>query len=65
MSKTTTNQNETQTETEDMLKEDQDFQETEIIDEAEKVHVIFSKIRSLKTCSFLCLKASRRPRVCA
>lgn len=37
MSKTTTNQNETQTETEDMLKEDQEFQETENIDEAEKV----------------------------
>ena len=36
MSKTTTNQNETQTETEDMLKEDQEFQETENIDEAEK-----------------------------
>ena len=28
MSKTTTNQNETQTETEDMLQEDQEFQET-------------------------------------
>ncbi len=37
MSKTTTNQNETQTETEDMLKEDQEFRETENIDEAEKV----------------------------
>ena len=37
MSKTTTNQNETQTETENMLQEDQDFQETEKIDEAEKV----------------------------
>ena len=37
MSKTTTNQNETQTETEDMLQEDQEFQETENIDEAEKV----------------------------
>ena len=37
MSKTTTNQNETQTETEGMLKEDQEFQETENIDEAEKV----------------------------
>ena len=37
MSKTTTNQNETQTETEDMLQEDQEFQETEKIDEAEKV----------------------------
>ena len=36
MSKTTTNQNETQTETQDMLKEDQEFQETENIDEAEK-----------------------------
>ena len=36
MSKTTTNQNETQTETEDMLQEDQEFQETENIDEAEK-----------------------------
>ena len=36
MSKTTTNQNETQTETEDMLKEDQEFQETENLDEAEK-----------------------------
>ena len=34
MSKTTTNQNETQTE--DMLQEDQEFQETENIDEAEK-----------------------------
>ena len=37
MSKTTTNQNETQTETEDMLQEDQEFQETEKIDEAEKL----------------------------
>ena len=37
MSKTTTNQNETQTDTEDMLNEDQEFQETENIDEAEKV----------------------------
>ena len=37
MSKTTTNQNETQTETENMLQEDQEFQETENIDEAEKV----------------------------
>jgi molecular chaperone GrpE len=37
MSKTTTNQNETQTETEDMLQEDQEFQETENIDEAEKI----------------------------
>ena len=37
MSKTTTNQNETQTETGDMLKEDQEFQETENLDEAEKV----------------------------
>ena len=37
MSKTITNQNETKTETEDMLKEDQEFQETENIDEAEKV----------------------------
>jgi len=37
MSKTLTNQNETQTETEDMLKEDQEFQETENIDETEKV----------------------------
>ena len=37
MSKTTTNQNETQTETEDMLQEDQEFQETENIDEAQKV----------------------------
>ena len=36
MSKTTTNQNETQTETEDMLQEDQEFQETENIHEAEK-----------------------------
>ena len=36
MSKTTTNQNETQTETDDMLQEDQEFQETENIDEAEK-----------------------------
>ena len=36
MSKTTTNQNVTQTETQDMLKEDQEFQETENIDEAEK-----------------------------
>ena len=36
MSKTTTNQNETQTETEDMLQEDQEFQETENINEAEK-----------------------------
>ena len=35
MSKTTTNQNETQTETEDMLQEDQEFQETENFDEAE------------------------------
>ena len=42
MSKTTTNQNETQTETEDMLQEDQEFQETEIIDEAEKVSEEFS-----------------------
>ena len=37
MSKTTTNQNETQTETEDMFQEDQEFQETESIDEAKKV----------------------------
>ena len=37
MSKTTTNQNETQTETEDMVQEDQEFQETENLDEAEKV----------------------------
>ena len=37
MSKTTTNQNETQTETEDILQEDQEFQETENIDETEKV----------------------------
>ena len=37
MSKTTTNQNETQTETEDMSQEDQEFQETKNIDEAEKV----------------------------
>ena len=37
MSKTSTNQNETQTETEDMLQEDQEFQETEKIDAAEKV----------------------------
>ena len=37
MSKTLTNQNETETETEDMLKEDQEFQETEKIYEAEKV----------------------------
>ena len=37
MSKTTTNQNETQTETEDMFQEDQEFQETEKIDDAEKV----------------------------
>ena len=37
MSKTTTNQNETQTETEDMLQEDQEFQETENLDEAAKV----------------------------
>ena len=37
MSKTTTNQNETQTETEDILQEDEEFQETENIDEAEKV----------------------------
>jgi len=36
MSKTTTIQNETQTETEDMLQEDQEFQETESLDEAEK-----------------------------
>ena len=33
MSKTTTNQNETQTETEDMLQDEQEFQETENIDE--------------------------------
>lgn len=37
MSKTTTNQNETQTETEDMLQENQEFQETENTDEPEKV----------------------------
>ena len=37
MSKTTTIQNETQTETEDMLQENHEFQETENIDEAEKV----------------------------
>ena len=37
MSKTATNQNETQTESEDMLQEDQEFQETENLDEAEKV----------------------------
>ncbi len=37
MSKTTTNQNETQTETENMLQEDQEFQENKKIDEAEKV----------------------------
>ena len=36
MSKTTTNQNETQTETENMLQEDQEFQETENLDETEK-----------------------------
>lgn len=36
MSKTTTNQNETQTETEDMLQEDQEFQETENIVKTEK-----------------------------
>ena len=36
MSKITTNQNETQTETQNMLKEDQEFQDTENIDEAEK-----------------------------
>ncbi|MEC7086487.1 MAG: nucleotide exchange factor GrpE [SAR324 cluster bacterium] len=36
MSKTTTNQNETQTETQDMFQEDQEFQETENLDEAEK-----------------------------
>ena len=36
MSKTTTNQNETQTETEDILQKDQEFQETENFDEAEK-----------------------------
>ena len=36
MSKTTTNQNETQTETEDILQKDQEFQETENLDEAEK-----------------------------
>ena len=36
MSKTTNNQNETQTETENMLQEDQEFQETENLDEAEK-----------------------------
>ena len=36
MSKTATNQNETQTESEDMLQEDQEFLETENIDEAEK-----------------------------
>ncbi len=37
MSKPTTSQNETQTKTENMLQEDQEFQETEPIDEAEKV----------------------------
>ena len=37
MSKTTTNQNETQTETEEMLQEEQEFQEIEKIDYAEKV----------------------------
>ena len=37
MSKTTTNQNETQTETQNMHQEDQEFQETEPIDEAEMV----------------------------
>ena len=37
MSKPTTSQNETQTKTEYMLQEDQEFQETEPIDEAEKV----------------------------
>ena len=37
MSKRTTNQNETETETENMLQEDQEFQETENIDETEKV----------------------------
>ena len=36
MSKTTTNQNVTQTETEDMFQEDQEFQETENLDETEK-----------------------------
>ena len=36
MSKTATNQNEAQTESEDMLQEDQEFQETENLDEAEK-----------------------------
>ena len=43
MSKTSTNQNETQTETEDMLQEDQEFQETENIDETEKVSEEVSK----------------------
>ena len=37
MSKTTTKQNDTQIETEDMLQQDQEFQDTENIDEAEKV----------------------------
>ena len=37
MSKTTTNQNENQTETEDILQEDQEFQKSEKINEAEKV----------------------------
>ena len=37
MSNTKTNQNETQTETEDMLQEDQEFQETENFDDAEMV----------------------------
>ena len=37
MIKTTTNQNLTETETENMLQEDQEFQETKNIDEAEKV----------------------------
>ena len=37
MSKTATNQNETQTESEDMLQEDQEIQETENLDEAEKI----------------------------
>ena len=37
MSKITTRQNETQTETEDMLQENQEFQETENTDEPEKV----------------------------
>ena len=48
MSKTTTNQNETQTETEDMLQEDQEFHETENIDDAERYRKKYLHLQKLQ-----------------